>query len=210
MTSAPAPAERRKTGEASGTLVRFKPDGAIFADPVFHWDTLAGRLRELAFLNSGLSIMLHDERATPKKTVEFMYKGGIVEFVKYLNQNKDVLHAKPVQFSRDRDGTTSTFQRPPGLLLGWKLLQLLKSAAIEALIDDSTAGWAADGVWAILSLNLRKARMPPLCRVTASRHIDSSSRTLPGKLYVLSNMKSSRGSWAPSCRIRQRPSPRGT
>ncbi|MFI5370113.1 MAG: DNA topoisomerase (ATP-hydrolyzing) subunit B [Candidatus Eisenbacteria bacterium] len=104
MSAAPAPPGRRKGGaEASGTTVVFKPDGAIFADPTFHWDTLAGRLRELAFLNSGLSITLTDERV--KKSVEYLYRGGIVEFVKYLNQNKEVLHSKPVHFSRDRDGT---------------------------------------------------------------------------------------------------------
>ena len=105
MTNAPAPPSRKKdAAEASGTAVRFMPDAAIFPDIAFHWDTLAGRLRELAFLNSGLSITLTDERV--KKTVEYLYKGGIVEFVKYLNQNKDVLHTKPVQFSRDRDGTS--------------------------------------------------------------------------------------------------------
>ncbi len=104
MTSAAAPPSRKKgAAEATGTTVRFLPDATIFSDITFHWDTLAGRLRELAFLNSGLSITLTDERV--KKTVEFLYKGGIVEFVKYLNQNKEVLHAKPVQFSRERDGT---------------------------------------------------------------------------------------------------------
>jgi DNA gyrase subunit B len=104
MSSSPAPPSRKKdASEASGTTVVFKPDSVIFPDPTFHWDTLAGRLRELAFLNSGLSITLTDERV--KKSVEYLYRGGIVEFVKYLNQNKEALHAKPVHFSRDRDGT---------------------------------------------------------------------------------------------------------
>src|SRR5437868_11714569 len=58
-------------------------------------------MREIAFLNSGLTIRLHDTRSG-KKT-EYNYKGGITEFVKYLNQNKDVLHSKPVFFSRERD-----------------------------------------------------------------------------------------------------------
>jgi DNA gyrase subunit B len=99
MTSRPAEKGRR----GSGTTTRFKPDVAIFEDTVFHWDTLAGRMRELAFLNSGLSIVLRDARSG--KHAEYQYKGGIVEFVKYLNQNKEVLHSKPVYFSRDRDTT---------------------------------------------------------------------------------------------------------
>jgi DNA gyrase subunit B len=97
MTSRPA--DRGRKG--SGTTTRFKPDDKIFEDVTFHFDTLAGRMRELAFLNSGLTIKLHDARNN--KTSEYFYKGGIVEFVKYLNQNKDVLHAKPVSFSRERD-----------------------------------------------------------------------------------------------------------
>jgi DNA gyrase subunit B len=100
MKSAVAPPAMAKKG--SGTTTRFKPDSGIFTDTTLHWDNLAGRLRELAFLNSGLAITLHDARNG--KSVEYLYKGGIVEFVKYLNQNKEALHAKPVFFSRERDG----------------------------------------------------------------------------------------------------------
>ncbi|NOT35388.1 MAG: DNA topoisomerase (ATP-hydrolyzing) subunit B [Candidatus Eisenbacteria bacterium] len=99
MTSEPA--TTRIKGRETGTTVRFKPDNKIFTEANYQWDILAGRMRELAFLNSGLSIRLIDERAD--KNVEFMYKGGLVEFVKYLNQNKEVLHGKPVYFGRDRD-----------------------------------------------------------------------------------------------------------
>ncbi len=99
MTSAAASPAEAKRG--SGTTTRFKPDGDIFEETVFHWDTLASRLRELAFLNSGLAISLADERS--KKSTTYLYKGGIVEFVKYLNQNKEVLHARPVAFGRDRE-----------------------------------------------------------------------------------------------------------
>ncbi|TMQ67679.1 MAG: DNA topoisomerase (ATP-hydrolyzing) subunit B [Candidatus Eisenbacteria bacterium] len=99
MRSGPAPGEKAKRG--SGTTTRFKPDADIFTETSFHWDTLAGRLRELAFLNSGLSIKLGDARSG--KSTEYLYKGGIVEFVKYLNQNKEVLHGKPVFFARERD-----------------------------------------------------------------------------------------------------------
>ena len=100
MTSAPATgAAATKAG--SGTTTRFLPDATIFEDITFHWDTLASRLRELAFLNSGLSITLNDQRT--RKSTTYLYKGGIVEFVKYLNQNKEVLHARPVTFARERD-----------------------------------------------------------------------------------------------------------
>ncbi|MBI5170310.1 MAG: DNA topoisomerase (ATP-hydrolyzing) subunit B [Candidatus Eisenbacteria bacterium] len=88
-----------KKEKGSGTTVRFKPDATIFEETTFHYDTIAARLRELAFLNSGLTIHLRDERTD--KSNEYFYKGGIVEFVKYLNTNKETLHAKPVFFSRD-------------------------------------------------------------------------------------------------------------
>jgi len=88
--------------KGSGTTTRFLPDAKIFNDITFHWDTLTGRLRELAFLNSGLSIKLADVRSG--KSTEYIYKGGIIEFVKYLNQNKEVLHGKPVFFAREREG----------------------------------------------------------------------------------------------------------
>ncbi len=90
-----------KSRKGSGTIVRFKPDAQVFEDTVYHYDTLATRMRELAFLNSGLTIKLFDE--INDKSHEFNYKGGIIEFVKYLNQAKQVLHAKPVFFSRERD-----------------------------------------------------------------------------------------------------------
>src|SRR5207247_2495049 len=96
------PAEKGVLG--SGTTTRFKPDPTVFQDTEFHYDTLAARMRELAFLNSGLTIRLVDERTG--KSHDYSYKGGIVEFVKYLNQNKNVLHSKPVFFARERDRVT--------------------------------------------------------------------------------------------------------
>jgi DNA gyrase subunit B len=92
-------ADRKAKG--TGTTVRFKPDATIFESTEYHWDTIAARLRELAFLNSGLTIHLKDERNG--KTADFLYKGGILEFVKFLNSNKETLHAKPVFFSRERE-----------------------------------------------------------------------------------------------------------
>ncbi len=93
-----------KKDKGSGTSTRFKPDPKIFEETTFHWDTIAARLRELAFLNSGLMIRLRDARTN--KSADFVYKGGILEFVKYLNQAKETLHAKPVFFSRERDNVS--------------------------------------------------------------------------------------------------------
>ncbi len=96
------PADKKEKG--SGTIVRFKPDATIFEATEFHYDTIAARLRELAFLNSGLTIHLKDARTG--KSNDYFYKGGIVEFVKFLNTNKEVLHSKPVFFSRERDNVS--------------------------------------------------------------------------------------------------------
>src|SRR5262245_44930202 len=93
-----------KNEKNTGTTVRFVPDPTIFETTDFHWDTIASRLRELAFLNTGLTIRLKDERTG--KSADYMAKGGIAEFVKFLNTNKDVLHAKPVIFSRERDNVS--------------------------------------------------------------------------------------------------------
>src|SRR5689334_12528203 len=100
MTTEPAD----KKAKGSGTLVTFKPDATIFEETTFHWDTIAARLRELSYLNSGLTIRLKDERNG--KQIEYLAKGGITEFVKFLNTNKEVLHAKPVFFSRERDNVS--------------------------------------------------------------------------------------------------------
>src|SRR5512147_9547 len=78
-----------------GTKVRFKADGQIFETLEYSFDVLAQRLRELAFLNKGLSITLKDERKEPAKEQVFFYKGGIVSFVEHLNEAKTPLH-KPI------------------------------------------------------------------------------------------------------------------
>ncbi|MEW6455989.1 MAG: DNA topoisomerase (ATP-hydrolyzing) subunit B [Acidobacteriota bacterium] len=94
----------RKTGKTSkrGTKITFWPDPGIFEDIDFNFEILSQRLRELAFLNNGVSILLEDER-TDKKHV-FQYEGGIVSFVEYLNKNKNVLHDKPIYFNGEKDG----------------------------------------------------------------------------------------------------------
>src|ERR1700678_4529658 len=106
-----ATSELRKVGTSKrrGTKVHFLPDKTIFTATEFNYDTLAQRLRELAFLNKGLEITLTDERTADVKTGEprtatFRYVGGIAEFVKHLNRGKQVLHEKPVMMESTRSG----------------------------------------------------------------------------------------------------------
>ena len=102
----------KKTGVAkvkTGTKVHFLPDRSIFTATEYNYDTLAQRLRELAFLNKGLLITLTDERTIDPKTGEakradFKYNGGIAEFIKHLNRGKQVLHDKPIYMEDDRNG----------------------------------------------------------------------------------------------------------
>ncbi|MGA9073195.1 MAG: toprim domain-containing protein, partial [Candidatus Sulfotelmatobacter sp.] len=102
----------KKVGAAKrrGTKVHFLPDRSIFTGTVeYNYDTLAQRLRELAFLNKGLLITLTDERSTDAKTGEakhadFKYNGGIAEFIKHLNRGKQVLHEKPIYMEAERSG----------------------------------------------------------------------------------------------------------
>jgi DNA gyrase subunit B len=97
------------TSKRRGTKVHFLPDKSIFTVTEFNYDTLAQRLREMAFLNKGLEITLTDERTADAKTgearrAEFKYAGGIAEFVKHLNRGKTVLHDKPIVMEASRDG----------------------------------------------------------------------------------------------------------
>ncbi|MFC5861176.1 DNA topoisomerase (ATP-hydrolyzing) subunit B [Acidicapsa dinghuensis] len=101
----------RQTGTSKrrGTRIHFLPDKTIFSVTEYNYDTLAQRLRELAFLNKGLQIMLTDERTVDAKTgeakrAEFRYAGGIAEFIKHLNKGKAVLHDKPITMEASRDG----------------------------------------------------------------------------------------------------------
>ncbi len=99
-----APLERTgKAGRKTGTKVTFKPDSTIMHVVEFNYDTLAQRLREIAFLNKGLKIILSDERVDPVKSHEFFYSGGISEFIKHLNKGKSVLHDKPIWFEGERE-----------------------------------------------------------------------------------------------------------
>ncbi len=96
------------TSKKRGTKIHFLPDKTIFTVTEYNYDTLAQRLRELAFLNKGLEISLTDERTTDPKTGEakhtdFKYSGGIAEFIKHLNRGKQTLHDKPIYMEAERD-----------------------------------------------------------------------------------------------------------
>ncbi|WP_028594514.1 DNA topoisomerase (ATP-hydrolyzing) subunit B [Paenibacillus assamensis] len=90
-----------ETGE-TGTTVKFKPDAEIFTETlVYEYDILASRIRELAFLNRGIEIVLKDERTDTSNT--FKYDGGIIEFVEYLNRNRESLHEPPIYVEGMKD-----------------------------------------------------------------------------------------------------------
>jgi len=95
------PIEEIGKTKRNGTRITFMPDHEIFEELDFSFDILSNRLRELAFLNRGIRIIIKDER-TDKKN-EFFYKGGIVSFVEYINRNKKVLHNKPIYISGEKD-----------------------------------------------------------------------------------------------------------
>lgn len=89
--------------DSNGTVVSFKPDTTIFEETEYDFDILSNRLRELAFLNKGISITLVDKREEDK-VENYLYEGGIKEFVSYLNRNKESLHKEPIYVEGERDG----------------------------------------------------------------------------------------------------------
>jgi DNA gyrase subunit B len=95
----------RETGKTRkrGTKITFKPDDQIFDTTHFSFEKLSERLREKAFLNKGIRITIKDEREETERVHEFYYKGGIAEFVKHLNKNKNVLHDKPIYCEKVSD-----------------------------------------------------------------------------------------------------------
>lgn len=89
--------------DSNGTMVSFKPDETIFEETEYDFEILSNRLRELAFLNKGISITLVDKREE-EKIENYLYEGGIKEFVSYLNRNKEVLHKEPIYVEGEKDG----------------------------------------------------------------------------------------------------------
>src|SRR6201991_2318318 len=95
-----------EAGDRRGTEVSFLPSKQTFTMTEFDFATLEHRLRELAFLNSGVTIVLSDMRHAVEKREEMRYQGGVEEFVRYLDRNKNALVPKPIMIKADRDGIT--------------------------------------------------------------------------------------------------------
>jgi len=109
LNGKPGPLHKGATTKKTGTTVAFWPDPKVFETTTFSFETIYRRLQEMAFLNRGLSITLIDERAgetqdAPPRTVTFMYKGGIADFVRHLNQTKTPIHKSVIEFTSEADG----------------------------------------------------------------------------------------------------------
>jgi DNA gyrase subunit B len=165
-----------------GTTVRFKADDTIFETLTYNYDVLSNRLRELAFLNKGITITLRDERLSTPKSHDFRFEGGIVSFVEYLNQNKTVLHPHPIFIEANReeielecaiqynDGFNENMfafvndinTREGGThLIGFKsaltrtLNEYLKKSKIAKKLDETLSGDdVREGLTAILSIKI--------------------------------------------------------
>jgi len=100
--------EMKETGTCpagdNGTTIIFKPDGQIFPERVFNFDTLRSRLRELAFLNKGVKVTIIDDRGESPREEVFHYEGGIVEYVRWLNESRQVMCPEPIYFNGEMDG----------------------------------------------------------------------------------------------------------
>ncbi|MEO7426240.1 MAG: ATP-binding protein, partial [Fibrobacteria bacterium] len=99
-----APGKEIGDSDKLGTKVFFQPDAEIFSELIFNFDTLSSRLRELAFLNKGLTITIKDEREEGKAH-EFCFPGGVSAFIEYMDHNKKPLMDKPVHIIKEQDGT---------------------------------------------------------------------------------------------------------
>jgi len=94
--------EKIGNSEGSGTRVTFKPDGQIFTELVYNFETLSSRLREMAFLNRGLRIVIRDERSEDPRVEEYRYEGGLVEYVEYLRKTRTPVHEHVFYFEASR------------------------------------------------------------------------------------------------------------
>ncbi|MCP4076364.1 MAG: DNA topoisomerase (ATP-hydrolyzing) subunit B [Gammaproteobacteria bacterium] len=96
--------EKIGTCDENGTTITFQPDPEIFPEREYIYETLKSRLRELAFLNKGLKISLEDTREGKSKSESFCFEGGIIEFVRWLNESKNAICSEPVYFTGEKDG----------------------------------------------------------------------------------------------------------
>ena len=98
---------KKKNGDfETGTKISFLPSTETFTNIDFNFKTIENRLRELAFLNTGVKINLIDKRSTKEKRIEFKYDGGINEYVAYLNKSKNVIHNTPIYFTSEKNNVT--------------------------------------------------------------------------------------------------------
>ncbi|MDQ0220931.1 DNA topoisomerase (ATP-hydrolyzing) subunit B [Peribacillus cavernae] len=89
----------------TGTTIHFTPDGEIFTETLeFEYETLATRLRELAFLNRGIKIIIEDKREEKERSNEYCYEGGIKSYVEHLNRTKEALHEEPISIEGEKEG----------------------------------------------------------------------------------------------------------
>jgi DNA gyrase subunit B len=88
--------------QSTGTVIQFMPDTQIFEDIAFNYETLSGRMREIAFLNKGLRVTINEPKTS--QTSSYKFDGGIVEYVQFINRNKTCLHEKPIYIYAERNG----------------------------------------------------------------------------------------------------------
>jgi DNA gyrase subunit B len=125
--------------KATGTKVTFWADPEVFETTEYSWDTLASHMRETAFLNKNLKITLTDERELEPRREEFRYAGGIVDFVKYLNEKRETIHAKPIYF--EAEGPEGVVE----VALGWNTGYSETVLAFANNINTHEGGTHLDG-----------------------------------------------------------------
>ena len=125
--------------KATGTKITFWADPDVFETTEYSWDTLASHMRETAFLNKNLKIALTDERELEPRKEEFRYAGGIVDFVKYLNDKRETIHAKPIYF--EAEGTEGMVE----VALGWNTGYSETVLAFANNINTHEGGTHLDG-----------------------------------------------------------------
>ncbi len=125
--------------KATGTKITFWADPDIFETTEFSWDTLASHMRETAFLNKNLKLTLTDERELEPRREEFRYAGGIVDFVKYLNEKRETIHAKPIYF--EAEGAEGMVE----VALGWNTGYSETVLAFANNINTHEGGTHLDG-----------------------------------------------------------------
>ena len=125
--------------KSTGTKIRFWPDPEIFETTEFSWDVIASHMRETAFLNKNLKITLTDERELEPRVEEFRYAGGIVDFVKYLNEKRETIHARPIYI--EAEGAEGLVE----VALGWNTGYSETVLAFANNINTHEGGTHLDG-----------------------------------------------------------------